>query len=331
MNKPKVSVVLLTLNSEKYISRALLSVIKQNYSNIEIIIVDAGSTDSTKKIVSSLCKDIKWFDLPNSDMGMARNHGIKKASGKYIMFLDSDDMYMQNKISSQVKLLEDNNELNFVTAMGYVMKKDKEFFGIKKGTDESLTLNNFLNGACYCLGSLCIRNNLENDIIKFREGEEGRVCEDWSYQLSLMQTHSKYMHQQEPYIIVELRDDSHTNWSIQPKMKEVGIKILEETFLGLETDAAYRNNILNKNRLKLVISHLINQNKKAAKNILQDFSGSNFIYKQILSALIFLIPITVLSKLFTSYWLFRQKMSFSWHKISNEDRTWLKSCSQNMK
>ena len=51
-------------------------------------------------------------DLPKSDMGMARNYGVSKASGDYIMFLDSDDLYMENKIFSQVTLLEENSELD---------------------------------------------------------------------------------------------------------------------------------------------------------------------------------------------------------------------------
>ena len=333
MEKSKVSVILLTLNSDKYISRAILSVINQNYVNTEIIVVDAGSVDNTKNIVFSIDEKIKWFDLPKSDMGMARNYGVSKASGDYIMFLDSDDLYMENKIFSQVTLLEENSELDFVASLGYVMNENKKFFGIKKGTTKPLDLNALLNGSCYCLGSLCIRNNKVKPLALFREGQEGRVCEDWSDQLSLFEKNRKYLLQEEPFIIVELRSDSHTNWSIQPKMKEVGIKILKESFSKIEQGNLYnkKKTILDKNRLKLAISYLINHDKLGAKKALKDISNSNYLYKLILLNLINVIPQKILSWLFIRYWIFRQKMSFRWTKISDKEKLWLDKCNINMR
>ena len=96
---PLVSVILLTLNSEKYIARALRSVYSQDYENIEVLVIDAGSSDSTKDIVTSF-SGARWLVLPNSDMGMARNFGVRESVGDVIMFLDSDDAIWRKDRSS---------------------------------------------------------------------------------------------------------------------------------------------------------------------------------------------------------------------------------------
>lgn len=91
-----VSVVIPVYNIEKYLKETLESVIKQTKSDIEIICVDDGSTDSSKDILYEYAqKDsrIKIFEQENSGAGVARNIGFKQASGKYVAFLDSDDIY----------------------------------------------------------------------------------------------------------------------------------------------------------------------------------------------------------------------------------------------
>ena len=106
MNSTSFSIIVLTYNSEQYIKRCLKSILDQTYSNFEVIIVDNGSKDSTKKIVSSFDKRFKWTECLNSDMGMARNFGINQAKGEYICFLDSDDYYLNNKLEIQLDYIE---------------------------------------------------------------------------------------------------------------------------------------------------------------------------------------------------------------------------------
>ncbi|MEK1482565.1 glycosyltransferase [Limosilactobacillus fermentum] len=85
-------------NTSKYLSRCLDSILKQTYKNIEIIIIDDGSTDDSLKIIRGYAKRnsaIKYFTQNNSGQATARNKGIKYADGEYIMFVDSDD-YVSN-------------------------------------------------------------------------------------------------------------------------------------------------------------------------------------------------------------------------------------------
>ena len=94
MNSIKISVIIPVYNVEKYIEKCLKSVLAQNYSNLEIILVDDGSTDSSGKLCDryqELYSDLKVIHRENGGLAAARNSGLKCASGDYITFVDSDD------------------------------------------------------------------------------------------------------------------------------------------------------------------------------------------------------------------------------------------------
>ncbi len=109
-----VSVVIPLYNSEKYIRETILSVLNQTYQNIEIVVVDDGSTDSSKSIVDELIlrfpKKIKYISQSNQGVSVARNTGIDHATGEFIAFLDSDDYWVDSKIEEQVKALSESQK-----------------------------------------------------------------------------------------------------------------------------------------------------------------------------------------------------------------------------
>lgn len=91
-NEVKISVIVPVYNVERYLDRCVTSIVKQTYNNLEIILVDDGSTDSSGRMCDSF-KDnrIKVIHKKNEGLGKARNSGIKYSTGRYIMFVDSDD------------------------------------------------------------------------------------------------------------------------------------------------------------------------------------------------------------------------------------------------
>ena len=104
--KPLVSIVIPIYNVEKYIRQTIQSVQNQTYKKIEIICVDDGSTDSTVEILRELGANdsrIKIIEQENQFAGVARNNGKSQATGDYIMFLDSDDIFEKNMVSFLVK------------------------------------------------------------------------------------------------------------------------------------------------------------------------------------------------------------------------------------
>ena len=110
--KPLVSIVMPVYNSGKYIRDTISSILNQKYKNIELICVDDGSSDNSVEIIEHYKKDdnrIQLIRQKNLYAGVARNNGLEKANGKYIMFLDSDDIFNKNMIRDLVKIAEKKN------------------------------------------------------------------------------------------------------------------------------------------------------------------------------------------------------------------------------
>ncbi|QCJ45309.1 glycosyltransferase family 2 protein [Bacillus sp. S3] len=106
MMEPKVSVIVPLYNGEKYIEETILSIINQTYKNIEIIVIDDGSSDQSAVITKNLMKqysNIKYIYQNNQGVSVARNKGMKEASGEFVTFLDSDDFWHTQKIEKQIQ------------------------------------------------------------------------------------------------------------------------------------------------------------------------------------------------------------------------------------
>ena len=111
MDEELVSIIMPTYNCAKFIGETIKSVIAQTYSNFELIIVDDCSKDNTEDVVNSFDdKRIKYHKLEkNSGAAVARTTAMNMAKGKYMAFLDSDDLWMENKLERQLKFMKDNN------------------------------------------------------------------------------------------------------------------------------------------------------------------------------------------------------------------------------
>ena len=110
---PLVSVILPTYNREKYIAKAIESVCRQSYKNLELIIVNDASTDATNELVDNLAKYNPKIIILRNEMNLgivaSLNKGIEVAQGKYIARLDDDDVWCDDKkIEKQVEFLEKN-------------------------------------------------------------------------------------------------------------------------------------------------------------------------------------------------------------------------------
>ena len=105
-----ISVIIPTYNRENKIIDAVRSVLEQTYINIEVIVIDDGSTDDTYLMLDKIeDKRLKYVYQENSGACVARNRGIKEAKGKYIAFHDSDDIWHKDKLEKQIRVLEKTN------------------------------------------------------------------------------------------------------------------------------------------------------------------------------------------------------------------------------
>jgi glycosyltransferase involved in cell wall biosynthesis len=123
--KTLVSVIVPAFNCEKTISETLLSLINQDYEEIEIVVVNDGSTDNTLNILKSFGNKIRLFDQKNAGVSSARNAGLQKANGEYISFCDSDDIWAHQKVTEQVKYLKSHPSVGMVYTDWYVWIPDE--------------------------------------------------------------------------------------------------------------------------------------------------------------------------------------------------------------
>jgi len=109
-----ISVVIPTYNYGRYLREAIDSVLAQTYAPLEVIVVDDGSTDDTPEVLASYGDRIHAIRQQNGGVGSARNAGVAAARGEYIAFLDSDDIWLPEKLAKEIALFESDPELGLV-------------------------------------------------------------------------------------------------------------------------------------------------------------------------------------------------------------------------
>ncbi len=117
MMQPQVSIIIPCYNQERYILDCLQSVKQQSFVDWECIIINDGSTDQSKELIESYIQNEPQFKLingTNQGVSAARNTGFKSAKGKYLQFLDADDLILPDKIETHVKFLEKNPDIDIV-------------------------------------------------------------------------------------------------------------------------------------------------------------------------------------------------------------------------
>lgn len=141
MSEKLVSIITPTYNCAEFIARTLDTVIAQTYKNWEMIIVDDCSSDNTKEIVEEYIKKdsrIKYHLLEeNSGAAVARTTAMNLAKGSYMAFLDSDDIWMPDKLEKQIKWMNDNNYAFSCTAYEHIDEKDNSLNKVIKTVEKT--------------------------------------------------------------------------------------------------------------------------------------------------------------------------------------------------
>lgn len=127
IKKPLISIIMPAYNAEKYINDAIKSILEQSYDNWELLIINDGSTDTTEIIINSFSDSrIYLISQENKGVSAARNAGLSRISGKYITFLDSDDILPFKSLEVRVDYLELHPEINLVDGVGIVKDNSLE-------------------------------------------------------------------------------------------------------------------------------------------------------------------------------------------------------------
>ncbi|HET6244016.1 MAG: glycosyltransferase family 2 protein [Bacteroidetes bacterium] len=180
------SIIIPTYNRASFIQKAIESAINQNFKDFEIIIVDDGSIDNTEETVKKIIDErIRYFKISNSERAAARNYGAKKANGKFLTFLDSDDLLYNNYLKNAFELIQKNPQNSFFHLPYAIKSKNntKKIFIPNPDSPLFLAKGNPLS----CIGIIVEKNAFLAKL--FNENRLLSGSEDWELWLRIF---SKY-------------------------------------------------------------------------------------------------------------------------------------------
>lgn len=230
-----ISIIIATYNRSKLLRECLESLLAQTYPDIEIIVVDDGSADDTHASIAKIAQkhnNIRYFPRPHLGVCAARNFGLTKATGEFIGFFDSDDLWPPDYIETMVNSLQAN--LDFDVAYSKIMllvdgKIQGPYITTEKPPTGYITTDLFFRGRPFNLPSSTIfRKSASNDI--FWDETTGN-CDDLDLFLRIS-TKSKFMYVPDVYMTYRKTEDSMTT-AARKKMFTYHMYVMERFYFHL--------------------------------------------------------------------------------------------------
>ena len=202
-----VSVIMPVFNAESHVAEAINSVLNQSHENLELIAVDDASTDNSFKILSDIRDDrLKCIRLEkNGGAGKARNEGIRLAKGRFIAFIDADDIWLKEKLHAQIKSMQETN-VAFSYTDYYLMNEESKLThrvsSLPSVNYQTMKRNNYIG---------CLTAMYDCEILGKMYMPERRKRQDWALWLSILKKigHTKGI--QEPLAKYRIRENSISN------------------------------------------------------------------------------------------------------------------------
>jgi len=216
---PLVSIIMPAYNAEDYIKASILSVIDQTYKNWELIVVDDGSTDNTAAIVQSIqvkYNKIIYLYQDNGKQAKARNYGIKKSSGVLLAFLDSDDLWLPEKLEKSLGFF-DNNAYDLLFTESYATSDTLinleeihyQKMGVRSGQySGDLALKQFIERNRVPTLTVLVKKDKVIEVGSF--DEKCVPAEDYDLWIRLLKKGSKFIAIDEAMSIYRLQQNSST-------------------------------------------------------------------------------------------------------------------------
>ncbi len=231
MNLPKVTVVIPNYNYANYIKKTIDSVLAQTYKNIEVLVIDDGSKDNSLKILEDYDDKITVLKQKNQGVSRARNNGAANSNGEYIAFLDADDIWLPEKVETQMKKFFNDGNIGLVhCSMNYIDKNDKycgkNYNGKEGNVADELLL--FEEGVVVGAGSTAIvPRRIFDELGGFDERLSTAADWDFCYRLA---TRYKFGFVSEPLVLYRIHNSNmHGNIAVMEHDMMLGF---EKAFTG---------------------------------------------------------------------------------------------------
>lgn len=201
---PKISVIVPTYNRADMLLQAIESVFAQTFQDFETIVSDDGSTDNTEEVVRQFGSRVRYLKNAHSGLpSVARNIALDAAQGKYIAFLDSDDLWLPDKLKTQVDVLDDHPQVGMVFSNAHVIDKHGDrsaHLYLRQGQGQSGKIFlDLLNDNFIITSTTLVRRSALEQVGKFHEASELLVGEDYALWLFIaLDWYAQYL--EEPLI-----------------------------------------------------------------------------------------------------------------------------------
>jgi glycosyltransferase involved in cell wall biosynthesis len=230
-----VSIVVATYNRSKLIRECLESLLAQTYRDLEIIVVDDGSTDNTQAVVTEIARKdhrVRYFPRPHVGAPPSRNFGLEQARGEYVGFFDSDDLWPPNYIETMVGRLQASPDFDVVYSDIMQMVDGKiigSYITIAKHPTGRITKDLFFRGRAFNLPSSTISRKKVWTGIFWEESIKN--CDDLDVFLRIS-TRAKFMYVPDVYVIYRKTDDSVSSKAVKNLFRD-HLRIMERFYFHL--------------------------------------------------------------------------------------------------
>lgn len=237
MNTPLVSAIIPCFNQAHYLNEAVESLLAQSYPNIEIIVVDDGSTDNTAEVASCYAT-VQLVRQANSGLAAARNSGIRASRGDYAVFLDADDLLLPNAVEEGVICLQKNPHCAFAWGSYRFITPD--------GSASEPQIDTPLEEDCY---AALLRGNfitMHATVIYRQQALDASggfnaalpACEDYDLYLRIARRHRIVHHH---HVIAEYRKHESNMSRNSPLMLKTALSVLHSQQHYAEANSSYRH------------------------------------------------------------------------------------------
>jgi len=235
---PKVSVIIPAYKAITYLPETMEDVLSQTFDNFEVIVVNDGSTDETEQWVSQIADSrVKLISQENRGLAGARNTGINHARGKFIAFLDADDLWEPTKLEKQVRILEENSEVGLVyTWVAYIDEQGKSTGRVFKNQAEGDVWKELIEHNIVECGSVAMVRRYCFETCGVFDRNLGSFVEDWDMWLRIA---SRYAFKviKEPLVYYrQLPMSASRNWEAMEKSFHL---VIEKAFASAPPELLY--------------------------------------------------------------------------------------------
>jgi glycosyltransferase involved in cell wall biosynthesis len=237
-------------NGEKYLKEAVDSVLSQTYTNIELVMVNDGSTDTSKQIIRSYTDPrIRYIENEsNGGIVYSRNRGLTESKGQYVATLDCDDIALPERISRQVDFLQNNPEYGMCGSFYRTIDSEGNFLEkIHFPTENTDIISHLLIGNCFCNSTVMIRRDIAKDL-KYREKFD--IVEDYElwYRISKRAKLANLAHEYVLYRVHGTNISAAKLNDMLARLKKINEEILRDLdFEFTEQELEIHAGLLNRN------------------------------------------------------------------------------------